>query len=114
MPLIATGELGVPEEGRRAIGFWMIIEGASPIRVFVTFEALWQIDLSYVHDVPSAIAIFEENRKLIEAVASTKWDANDIEDCQYDGRPILIVHSEDLPRNSNRDTDEERPQRWKS
>jgi hypothetical protein len=38
MPLIRSGEPGVPDESRKAIGFWMIIEGACPIRVFVSYD----------------------------------------------------------------------------
>jgi len=100
MPLTTTDQPGVPDDGRRAISFWMIIEGASPVRVFVTYEALWKIDPSHPRDVSGAIGIFNENRKRIEAAASHKWDANGIDDGQYEGRPILIVRSEDLPENS--------------
>src|SRR5882762_6955943 len=96
MPLITTGEPGVPDDGRRAIGFWMIVEGACPVRVFVDYEVLWQIDPSHPHDVPSAIGIFKEYRKRIEAAASNKWDANGIDNGQYEGRMILVVRLEDL------------------
>jgi hypothetical protein len=86
MPLTGTGGIGLPNDPRRAIGFW----------VFVTYEALWQLDPTHPQDVPAAIGIFNANRKKSSA-ASKKFDAEGHDEGTYDGRPILIVRSQDIP-----------------
>jgi Protein of unknown function (DUF1488) len=96
MPLTTTSGNGVPDGSRLAIRFWMTSEGISRVAVFVTYEALWQIDPSHPPDVPSAIGIFNENRARIEEVASNKFDSDGMDDGQHEGRPILIVRSDDL------------------
>jgi hypothetical protein len=54
MPLTTTGSAGIPDDDDLAVGFWMVEEGAiaaRTIRVFVTYEALWEIERSRPRDV---------------------------------------------------------------
>jgi len=100
MPLTGTGGIGLPNDRRRAIGYWMTNKKARPIepvRVFVTYETLWQLDPTHPQDVPAAIGIFNANRTKIEAAASKKFDAEGHDEGTYDGQPILLVRSQDIP-----------------
>jgi hypothetical protein len=99
MPLTGTRGIGLPNDRRRAIGFWMANKARTiePVRVFVTYEALWQLDPTHPQDVPAAIGIFNENRTKIEAAASKKFDAEGHDEGTYNGQPILIVRSQDIP-----------------
>ena len=93
MPLMTTGQPNFEvDNDRSAIGFWMTVEDAvpvRPIRVFVTYEALAQIEPSQPRDVFAAMNIFEQNRALIEGTASEKFDRLGVGDERYDGQPIL-------------------------
>ena len=64
MPLMTTGQPNFEvDNDRSAIGFWMTVKGAAPvqpIRVFVTYEALAQIEPSQPRDVFAAMNIFEQ------------------------------------------------------
>jgi hypothetical protein len=100
MSLITTGMPGQLDDDRKAIGFWMTVEGVSPvapIRVFVTYQALAQIEPSRLQDRPAAIEIFNDNRAVIEAAASNKCEAKGVDDGEYDGQPLLMVRAHDLP-----------------
>jgi len=100
MPLMSTGIKEMLNNNRRAIGFWMTVGGRRPIeviRVFVTYQALAQLDPSQPEDIFAAIAIFGKNRTQIEAAASYKYDTEGLDDNgEHEGKPILTVHSEDL------------------
>jgi Protein of unknown function (DUF1488) len=97
MPLTATRMKHATHDDRHSIGFWMTVVGTDePIRVFVTYKALWQIDPSHPQDVPTAIGIFNENRSQIEAAASNKFDTDGADDGKYEGQPILFVRSNEL------------------
>ncbi len=100
MPLITTGKPGVPDEARRAIGFWMEeVGGTKPpqfISSCVTCGYLEAIDTSQPPAWDVAFEIFTKNRAQIEAVASNKFDKKEgVEDGTYEGRPILTVDSDD-------------------
>ena len=99
MALVATMQPGVADNGQKAIGFWMTVEGMhpiQPIRVFVTYAALAQIAPSQPRDRHTAFAIFEKNRARIEAAASSKFDAKGVDDGKYQGMPILMIRISDL------------------
>lgn len=99
MPLAATHMPVVLDDRRNAIGVWMTVKGVRPvrpIRVFVTYEALAQIEPSQPWGRRSATAIFERNRARIEATASVKFDAKGVDAAKYDGLPIVMVRSDDL------------------
>ncbi|RXH28933.1 hypothetical protein XH99_14070 [Bradyrhizobium nanningense] len=78
MPLVADGKAKtVAHDELWAIGFWMIVKGARPIRpvrVFVSYEALAQLDPFDIRDLASAFEHFERFRARIEAAASDKFD----------------------------------------
>ncbi|MGA9010357.1 MAG: DUF1488 family protein [Xanthobacteraceae bacterium] len=96
MPLTATIVRAVPDDDRKAVGIWMENDN-SQIRVFVTYEALWQIDPSCVRDVASALSIFDANRARLENLASARYDASGAdEDGKYEGQPILILRTDDI------------------
>jgi hypothetical protein len=85
--------------GRKAIGFWMEVDGAEPVqpvRVLVTYEALWQIDPSQMHDLQAAFAIFDKHRSDIEAAASVKYDSAAPAVDTYEGQPMIILRADDL------------------
>jgi hypothetical protein len=97
MPLSATHLPAIPDDDRKAVGFWMTnAKSDSPIRVFVTYEALWQIDPSQVHDVASAVSTCNANRARLEEHANRKFDADSMDEGQYKGQPILFLRSMDV------------------
>ena len=100
MPLMTTGQPNFEvDNDRSAIGFWMTVKGAAPvqpIRVFVTYEALAQIEPSQPRDVFAAMNIFEQNRALIEGTASEKFDRLGVEEERHEGQPVLRVDTDDL------------------
>jgi hypothetical protein len=67
-----------------------------PIRVFVSYEALRQLDPSSPPDLFAAMEIFDKHRAVIEKAASNKFDANGADE-QYEGQAALKVVSMDLP-----------------
>ena len=75
----------------------MLDERREAVRVCVTCEALYHLD-SYTQpqDVPSALAIFEMKRGEIEAAASKKFDVNGATDGAHEGRPLLILRTDDF------------------
>lgn len=100
MPLVSTDRDGEADTHRQAIGFWMFIDGArpfKPVRVYVTYATLAQIDPSQPRGLPGALDIFKRHRAAIEAAASDKFDAGHFDDGEYGGRPILTLHPENLP-----------------
>jgi hypothetical protein len=100
MPLVSTDRDGEADTRRQAIGFWMFIDGArpfKPVRVYVSYATLAQIDPSQSRGLPGALEIFKRHRATIEAAASDKYDAGHLDDGEYGGRPILTLHPENLP-----------------
>ena len=100
MPLVSTDREGEADTRRQAIGFWMFIEGArpyKPVRVYVSYDTLAQIDPAQPRGLPTALDIFKRHRPMIEAAASYKFDAGYLDDGEYGGRPILTLLPENLP-----------------
>jgi hypothetical protein len=102
MPLTRTTDHGEPEESQKAIGFWMAVEDAAQdkrIRVFITFEALRELDPSTVPDLFGAMEVFANYRLLIEEVASDKYDCEGeaADEDEFEGHPALCVRTEDFP-----------------
>ncbi len=95
MPLTATDSRPVSHDDRKAVGVWMKDQSDSPIRVFVTYEALWQSDPSQVRDVASALLIFDASRAHLENLASARYDATGADDGKHEGQPIIILRSDD-------------------
>jgi hypothetical protein len=99
VPLESAGLGRITHSNLRAVGFWMCIEGADPVkpvRVLVTYEALAQLDPSQVRDIEAALSVFDENRPQIEAAASMKFDATEIEPETYEGQPMIKLRTDDL------------------
>ena len=100
MPLIANGKGKAVAHGElRAIGFWMIVKGATPIkpvRVFVSYEALAQLDPFDIRDLASAFEHFERFRARIEAAASDKFDRHGPDADKYEGMPTIRLTTNDL------------------
>jgi hypothetical protein len=77
----------------------MAVAGTRPpelIWVVATREALQQLDPSELPD--KHVAVFEKHRAKIEDAAAAKFDSEglDAEDGKHDGRPVLMVRSDDL------------------
>jgi hypothetical protein len=77
----------------------MAVAGTHPpelVWVVATREALRQLDPNELDD--RHVTVFEKYRAAIEDAASAKYDSEDLdpEDGKHDGRPVLIVRSDDL------------------
>jgi len=84
---------------KRAIGFWMAVAAsnpAKPIRVFVTYEALSELDPSNVRDMQGALENFSHFRLKIERAASDKYDREGPDSDKYEGREAITVMGMDL------------------
>ena len=84
---------------RRAIGFWMAVEGESPVRpvrVYVSYEALADIDPEQVRDLQGVLATFDTNRDRIDRAASSKFDAGQVEQDLHEGQLLIILTTDDL------------------
>src|SRR5712675_744216 len=66
MPLVSDRKSKpLPHSNSRSIGFWMSVEGRTPIqpvRVLVNYEALSQIDPTNVRDLHGALENFDRFR----------------------------------------------------
>jgi Protein of unknown function (DUF1488) len=78
MPLISEGNsYAVAHVELRAIGFWMTVKGAhpvQPVRVFVSYEVLADLDPTDIRDLATAFEHFDKFRTRIETSASDKFD----------------------------------------
>ena len=97
MPLLRPA--GPPAPVKLGVGCWMARRGTRPpefIWVVATREALEQLDPSALPD--KHLAVFKKHRANIEGTASAKFDREGphSEDGRYDGRPVLVVRSDDL------------------
>jgi hypothetical protein len=84
---------------RRAIGFWMAVEGESlvrPVRVFITYEALAYLGPSKVRDLDSALTTFVMSRSRIDDTASSKFGAGGAEAELYEGQALISLRIDDL------------------
>ena len=100
MPLVSDGKgKAVAHSELQAIGFWMTVKGASRIqvvRVFVSYEALADLDPANVRDLPAAFEHFEKFRARIEAAASDKFDRDGPGAEKYARLPTIRLTSRDL------------------
>lgn len=100
MPLIADPRSkGVAHGELRAIGFWMTVKGSNPVqpvRVFVSHEALLQLEPYDIRDVAAAFEQFDRLRARIEAAASDKFDRLGSDAEKYEGLPTIRLTTDDL------------------
>jgi Protein of unknown function (DUF1488) len=100
MPLISEGRSkAIPHSELRAVGFWMTVKGSNPVqpvRVFVSYEALADLDPSNIRDLASAFERFERFRARIEAAASDKFDRHGPDAEKYEGMPTIRLTTNDL------------------
>jgi len=100
MPLVSDGKgKAVAHSELQAIGFWMTVKGASRIqvvRVFVSYEALADLDPANVRDLPAAFEHFDRFRARIEAAASDKFDRDGPGAEKYARLPTIRLTSRDL------------------
>ena len=97
MPLTRdlTSRIG-RHDPKRAVGFWMTVAGSKPekpVRVFVTYEALWELDPSNVRDMPGALENFDRFRLKVERAASNKYDRDGPDPDKYEGQDAITVMS---------------------
>ena len=77
----------------------MTVKGASRIqvvRVFVSYEALADLDPANVRDLPAAFEHFDKFRARIEAAASDKFDRDGPGAEKYARLPTIRLTSRDL------------------
>jgi len=86
-----------------AVGLWMQITDSRPgdfVWVIATYECVEDLDHpAQIADQSNATSIAESNRTLLERVARKKFDEKGIDpkDGLQAGKPVLLVHSYDLP-----------------
>ena len=104
MPLISTNRPMILIAGDPwAVGVWMKVENSGDddfVWVIATYECIEDLDHpSQIADRFNATDIAESNRALLEQVASAKFDERGIDpkDGAQEGKPILRLHSYDLP-----------------
>jgi hypothetical protein len=93
MPLVSDPESKpLSHSNSRAIGFWMSVEGRTPIqsvRVLVSYEALSELDPTNVRDLHGALENFNRFRLQIESAASRKFDRDGFDPDKYEGMPAI-------------------------
>ena len=83
----------------RSIGFWMSVEGRTPIqpvRVLVSYEALSQLEPTNVQDLHGALENFDQFRSQVERAASRKFDRYGFDPEKYEGMPAIRLIDVDL------------------
>jgi hypothetical protein len=99
MPLVVEGVgKAVAHGDLRALGFWMTVKGAiavQPVRIFVSYEALAQLDPLDVPDFAAAFKHFDRFRARIEVAASEKFDREGADPEKYEGMPTVRLTSND-------------------
>src|SRR6202022_2711670 len=82
MPLVSDQKSKpLSHSNSRSIGFWMSVEGRTPIqpvRVLVSYEALSELDPTNVRDLPGALENFDRFRSQVESAASRKFEINEL------------------------------------
>jgi hypothetical protein len=76
----------------------MTVKDASPVRpvrVFVSYEALADLDPHNVRDLPAAFEHFDRFRKRIESAASDKFDRDGPDADKYEGMPTIRLTTKD-------------------
>jgi|SRR5258706_8438135 hypothetical protein len=84
---------------KRAVAFWMEVEGTVPasfVRVFVTHEVLSDIDPNGPHDLDGDLSTFDKNRDRIELAANSKFHRGETEDWLHEGQPAVVLVDSDL------------------
>jgi hypothetical protein len=100
MPLIREGRSkAIPHSELRAVGFWMTVKGSNPVqpvRVFVSYEALADLDPSNIRDLAAAFDHFDRFLARIEAAASEKFDRLGPDAEKYEGMATIRLTTTDL------------------
>ena len=99
MPLQLPGppaqSKAVSHDDRQAIGFWMTganVQWIKPVRMFVPYWLLSELDPAQFRDLQGAFAIFEANRRRIELAASAQFDSlGPDEEGDYQGQLVVTL-----------------------
>ena len=97
--LVRRSDLRKFDFDKRAVGFWMEVEGETPprpVRVFVTHEALSSVDPGQPRDFHGALATFDDNRDRIDRAASLKFTEGKVADGLHEGQRVIILRDMDL------------------
>jgi len=89
---------GVAQSELRAIGFWMSVKGVHPVqsvRVFVSFEALAELEPTDIRDLAAAFEHFDRFRMRVEAAASKKFDRDGPDADKYEGMQTVRLTAAD-------------------
>src|SRR5882724_3449324 len=98
-PSLVIDKASLSHSNSRSIGFWMSVEGRTPIqpvRVLVSYEALSQIDPTNVRDLHGALENFDQFRSQVERAASRKFDRYGFDPEKYEGTPAIRLIDVDL------------------
>ena len=100
MPLVSDVQSKpVLHSNLQALGFWMSIQGRTPfqpVRIFVTYDALAELDPTNVGDLYTALENFDRLRGQIEAAPSRKFDRLGPDADKYEGLPGILITTDDL------------------
>jgi hypothetical protein len=100
MPLVSeANSKGVAHGELRAVGFWMTVKGVNPVRpvrVFISYEALADLDPADNRDPAAAFDHFDRFRARIEAAASDKFDRVGSDAEKYEGMPTVRLITSDM------------------
>jgi hypothetical protein len=100
MPLVSeVNSKGVAHGELRAVGFWMTVKAVNPIqpvRVFISYEALADLDPADDRDLAAAFDHFDRFRARIEAAASDKFDRVGSDAEKYEGMPTVRLITSDM------------------
>jgi hypothetical protein len=90
------------DDTRAAIGIWMIDDSSSPprpVRLFITYGALWHLHPQKIRDAVLSLDIFNEKRDFIEAIASDEFDEyGAADDDFYEGQAVVWIYPADVER----------------
>jgi hypothetical protein len=83
---------------RKAVGFWMEVDGEVPIRFVrvLTHEVLSDIDPNQARYVARVLTTFDRNRDRIDRAANSKFDDGKTADWLHEGHPVIVLMDSDL------------------
>jgi hypothetical protein len=69
------------------------------VRVFIMYDALWNLEPPEVRNVASALGIFRRARGFIETIASDEFDEyGAVDDDFYEGQAVVRIYPADVER----------------
>lgn len=111
MPLLGSNIAPVFDDKRQMVGLWMydpdVVGPVQGVHVFVTLEALWQLDPASLRTVDAALVICAEQKRRVHLAASNRFDnpTGGVEPGEeHEGRPVIVLTTyefDGLPRGAH-------------